>query len=66
VLEADDEPTFSYPLTLTLSPITFGTQFGGDWANALTVYYLIRAVSVDGIRSLPSARLTVIAKVTTV
>ncbi len=59
VLEADDEPTFSYPLNLTLSPITFGTQFGGDWGNALTVYYRIRAVSVDGIRSLPSATLTV-------
>jgi hypothetical protein len=59
VLEADDEPTFSYPLTLTLSPITFGTQFGGDWGNALTVYYRIRAVSLDGIRSLPSATLTV-------
>jgi hypothetical protein len=66
VLEADDEPTFPYPLTLTLSTITFGTQSGGDWANALTVYYRSRAVSVDGIRSLPSARLTVIAKVTTV
>jgi hypothetical protein len=59
VLEADDEPTFSYPFTLTQSPITFGTQFGGDWGNALTVYYRIRAVSVDGVRSLPSATLTV-------
>jgi hypothetical protein len=66
VLEADDEPTFSYPLTLTLSAITFGTQSGGHWVNALNVYYRIRAVSVDDIRSLASATLTVIAKVTTV
>src|SRR6185312_12644217 len=27
LLEADDEPTFSYPLTLTLTPLNFGTQF---------------------------------------
>jgi hypothetical protein len=59
VLEADDEPTFSYPLNLTQSPVTFGTQFGGGWGNALTVYYRIRAISVDGVRSLPSATLTV-------
>ena len=28
LLEADDEPTFSYPLNLTLAPIYFGTQSG--------------------------------------
>ena len=59
ILEADDEPTFSYPLTLSQSPITFGTQFGGLWGNALTAYYRVRAVSADGVRSLPSATLTV-------
>lgn len=59
VLEADDEPTFSYPITLTQSPINFGTLSGGLWGNALTVYYRVRAVSVDGVRSLPSATLTV-------
>jgi hypothetical protein len=59
VLEADDEPSFSYPFTLTQSPITFGTQFGGGWGNALTVYYRVRAVSTDGVRSLPSSILTV-------
>lgn len=55
ILEADDEPTFSYPLTLTLSPINFGTQSGALWGNPLTIYYRVRAVSANGVRSLPSA-----------
>lgn len=59
VLEADDEPSFSYPLNLTQAPINFGTEFGGGWGNALTVYYRVRAVSVDGVRSLPSAPIAV-------
>ncbi len=59
ILEADDESTFSYPLTLSQSPITFGTQFGGLWGNALTAFYRVRAVSADGVRSLPSATLAV-------
>ena len=59
LLEADDEPTFSYPLNLTLSPIYFGTQSGAMWGNPLTIYYRVRAVSADGVRSLPSATRTV-------
>src|SRR5215831_5028983 len=59
ILEADDEPTFSYPLNLTLSPINFGTQSGALWGNPLTIYYRVRAVSVDGVRSLPSATVAV-------
>jgi hypothetical protein len=59
ILEADDEPTFSYPLTLTLSPINFGTQSSALWGNPLTIYYRVRAVSADGVRSLPSATRTV-------
>jgi hypothetical protein len=59
ILEADDEPTFSYPLNLMLSPINFGNVSGGLWGNALTAYYRVRAVSVDGVRSLPSAPITV-------
>jgi len=59
VLEADDEPTFSYPINLTLSPIDFGTKSGALWGNALTVYYRVRAVSADGVRSLPSAAVAV-------
>ena len=55
ILEADDEPTFSYPLTLQLEPISFGTQSGAIWGNPLTIFYRVRAVSVDGVRSLPSA-----------
>src|SRR3954447_13350019 len=55
ILEADDEPTFSYPLTLQLEPISFGTQSGAIWGNSLTIFYRVRAVSVDGVRSLPSA-----------
>src|SRR5262245_22037479 len=35
LLEADDEPTFSYPINLTLSPIYFGTQSGALWGNPL-------------------------------
>jgi len=59
LLEADDEPTFSYPLNLTLSPIYFGTQSGALWGNPLTVYYRVRAVSADGVRSLPSSTVAV-------
>ena len=59
LLEADDEATFSYPLNLTLAPIYFGTQSGGLWGNPLTIYYRVRAVSADGVRSLPSATRTV-------
>ncbi|HZS17469.1 MAG TPA: hypothetical protein VFA51_05995 [Candidatus Udaeobacter sp.] len=55
ILEADDEPTFSYPLNLMLSPINFGTQTGALWGNPLTIYYRVRAVSANGVRSLPSA-----------
>ena len=59
ILEADDEPTFSYPLTLQLEPISFGTQSGAIWGNPLTIFYRVRAVSVDGVRSLPSAAIRV-------
>src|ERR1044071_9733921 len=59
ILEADDEPTFSYPLNLTLAPIWFGTQSGAIWGNPLTIYYRVRAVSADAVRSLPSATRTV-------
>lgn len=59
IFEAANEPTFSYPLALTQAPLNFGTQFGSGWGNALTAYYRVRAVSVDGVRSLPSATLTV-------
>jgi hypothetical protein len=60
VLEADDEPSFSYPLTLSTSPMEFGTSFGAGWGNEIpNVYYRVRAVSVDNVRGLPSAALNV-------
>lgn len=59
ILEADDEPTFSFPINLMLAPINFGTQTGALWGNPLTVYYRVRAVSADGVRSLPSATVKV-------
>ena len=59
ILEADDEPSFSYPLTLTQTPLNFGTFWGALWGNALTAYYRVRAVSIDGVRSLPSAAIQV-------
>lgn len=60
LLEIDDEPTFSYPLTLTNNSLTFGTTAQGGWGNPLAnVYYRVRAVSEDNVRSLPSATLTV-------
>ena len=59
LLEADDEPTFSYPINLTLAPIYFGTQSGALWGNPLTIYYRVRAVSAEGVRSLPSATVRV-------
>ena len=52
LLEVDDEPTFSYPLTLTTNAITFGTKAQAGWGNALAnVYYRVRAVSADNVRS---------------
>src|SRR4029079_13663643 len=59
LLEVDDEPTFSSPLTLTTNALTFGTQAQAGWGNALNVYYRVRAVSADNVRSLPSATLAI-------
>ena len=60
VLEADDDPSFSYPLTLTTTTMTFGTHANDGWGNAIpNIYYRVRAVSVDGVRGLPSATVAV-------
>jgi hypothetical protein len=60
VLEADDEPSFSYPLTLSVSPMEFGTSFLAGWGNEIpNIYYRVRAVSYDNVRGLPSATLNV-------
>jgi hypothetical protein len=60
VLEADDEPSFSYPLTLSTSPMEFGTSFEAGWGNEIpNIYYRVRPVSVDNVRGLPSAALNV-------
>src|SRR5262249_12750441 len=59
LLEADDEPTFSYPLTLTTDPLQFGTSFRAGWGNPLNVFYRVVAVSADGVRGLPSPTLSV-------
>jgi hypothetical protein len=60
LLEADDDPAFSYPLTLTTNALTFGTQAQALWGNAIAnIYYRVRAVSADNVRSLPSATLNV-------
>jgi trimeric autotransporter adhesin len=54
LLEADDEPSFSFPHTLSMTPMKFGTTFVAGWGNALTAYYRVRAVSVDNVMGLPS------------
>ena len=60
LLEADDEPTFSYPLALTTDLMQFGTKFRAGWGNEIpNVYYRIRAVSAAGVRGLPSPTLNV-------
>jgi hypothetical protein len=60
LLEADDDPAFSYPLTFTTNALTFGTQAQAIWGNAIAnIYYRVRAVSADNVRSLPSPTLTV-------
>src|SRR5438093_2937460 len=59
LLEADDEPTFSYPLTLTTNPLQFGTTFVAGSGNPLNAFYRSVAVSADGVRSLPSSTLSV-------
>jgi hypothetical protein len=60
LLEADDDPAFSYPLTLTTNALTFGTQAQALWGNTIAnIYYRVRAVSADNLRSLPSATLNV-------
>ena len=60
LLEADDEPSFSYPLTLNTDVMQFGTKFRAGWGNEIpNVYYRVRAVSADGVRGLPSPTLNV-------
>src|SRR5262245_11865636 len=59
LLEADDEPTFSYPLTLTLDAMQFGTSFRAGWGNPLSVFYRVTAVSATGVRGLTSPTLSV-------
>jgi hypothetical protein len=60
LLEADNDPAFSYPLTLTTDALTFGTQAEALWGNAITnIYYRVRAVSADNVRSLPSPTLNI-------
>src|SRR5262245_7537271 len=60
LLEADDEPTFSYPLTLTTDSMQFGTRFHAGWGNEIpNIYYRVRAVSADDVRGLASPTLTV-------
>src|SRR3954447_5652691 len=60
LLEADDEPSFSAPQTLTLDAMQFGTKFHAGWGNEIpNVYYRVRAVSIDNVRGLPSATLNV-------
>src|SRR3954447_16200771 len=60
LLEADDEPTFSYPLALTSDSMQFGTKFRAGWGNEIpNIYYRIRAVSAAGVRGLPSPTLNV-------
>src|SRR3954471_12098254 len=60
LLEADDEPTFSYPLALTTDLMQFGTKFRAGWGNEIpNAYYRIRAVSAAGVHGLPSPTLNV-------
>ena len=60
LLEADDDPAFSYPLALTTNALTFGTQAEAIWGNSIAnIYYRVRAVSANNVRSLPSATLNV-------
>src|SRR4051794_25005404 len=60
LLEADDEPTFSYPLALTTDVMQFGTKFRAGWGNEIpNIYYRVRAVSAAGVHGLPSPTLNV-------
>src|SRR3954454_24998738 len=60
LLEADDEPTFSYPLSLTTDVMQFGTKFRAGWGNEIpNIYYRVRAVSAAGVHGLPSPALNV-------
>src|SRR3954471_19326398 len=60
LLEADDDPAFSYPLSLTTDLMQFGTKFRAGWGNEIpNAYYRVRAVSAAGVRGLPSPTLNV-------
>ncbi|HWL94917.1 MAG TPA: hypothetical protein VNT79_15465, partial [Phycisphaerae bacterium] len=60
LLEVDDEPAFSYPLTLTTDLLQFGTTFQAGWGNEIpNIYYRVRAVSAGNVRGLPSSTLNV-------
>ena len=55
VLEYDDEPAFDYPLS-NIVVDTDGTRANGGYGyEAGWVYWRVRAVNADGVRSLPSA-----------
>jgi hypothetical protein len=59
LVEADDQSNFSYPLTLSSEPMQFGTKYHIGWGNELNIFYRVRAVSVDGVRGLPSVTVNV-------
>jgi hypothetical protein len=60
LLEADDEPSFSFPHPLTTGPMKFGTTFAAGWGNEIpNIYYRVRAVSADNVIGLPSPALNV-------
>ena len=60
LLEADDEPSFTFPHPLSMNPMMFGTKFGAGWGNEIpNIYYRVRAVSADNVIGLPSPVLTV-------
>ena len=60
ILEADDEPSFSYPLTLTACAFKLRHFLGrplGQCAHCLTIVFA--RSPIDGVRSLPSAAIQV-------
>jgi hypothetical protein len=61
LLEADDEPSFSFPHPLTTTPVMkFSTDFHIGWGNEIpNIYYRVTAVSADNVKGLPSALLNV-------
>lgn len=60
LLEADDEPSFSFPHNINNTPVMlFRNSAGAGYGFSSNIFYRVRPVSADNVRGLPSPSLSV-------